>query len=87
MTNDAVSDIQELNLTPTIMVFLTSYRLGDHPYITSANGLGGCGQQNCKWTGGVWSAKLQFFLTFSTIYAKVEWVSGSEKVQNDADVI
>ena len=49
---------------------------GTIPRNTSAKGLGGWGSEKC-----------QFFLMFSTIYADVGWVSGSEKVQKSADVI
>ena len=38
----------------------------DHPYITSAKGLEG-------WVG---SEKLQFWLTFSTVFTLKYWVSG-----------
>ena len=40
-----------------------------------------------KGTGWVGSEKLQFLITFSTIYAEVGWMSESEKVQKYADVI
>ena len=40
-----------------------------------------------KETGWVGSEKGQLLLTFSTIYAEVEWVGGSEKDQKCADVI
>ena len=40
-----------------------------------------------KETGWVGSEKLQFLLMFSTIYADVGWVGGSEKVQKFGDVI
>ena len=39
-----------------------------------------------KGTGWVGSEKWHLLLTFSTIYAGVEWVSGSEKIQKYADV-
>ena len=41
-------------------------------------------QPGTRWVG---SEKWQFLLTFSTIYADVGWVSGSEIVQKYADVI
>ena len=54
------------------------FYLRDHPYITSAKGLGGCG----KWP---------FLLMFSTVFMPIQWmggpVDGSEKVQTYADVI
>ena len=41
-----------------------------------------------KWTGWVGgSEKLQFLLMFSTMYADIGRVGGSEKVQKFADVI
>ena len=40
-----------------------------------------------KETWWVGSEKWQFLLTFSTIYADVGWVGGSEKVQKCADVV
>ena len=40
-----------------------------------------------KMTGLVGSEKWQFLLKFSTIYADVGWVGGSEIVQKYADVI
>ena len=40
-----------------------------------------------KGTGWVGSEKWQFLMMFSTIYADVGWVGGSEKVQKCADVI
>ena len=46
----------------------------DHPYNTLAKGLG----KSIKW---------QFLMKFSTIYANVGLVSGSEKVLNCADVL
>ena len=54
------------------VVLLSPQVLWDHPYITSAKGLGCWGQ---------------FLLTFSIINADVGWVDGSEKVQKCADVI
>ena len=40
-----------------------------------------------KGTGWVGSENWQFLLMLSTIYANVEWVDGSERVQKYADVI
>ena len=42
-------------------------------------------RQQRDWVGGV--EKWQFLLTFSTIYADVGWVIGSEKVQIRANII
>ena len=53
---------------------LTSYRLEDHPYITSANGLGGWarwGQKNCNFY-----ADVQYCLCLSRVG---EWVRKSPK--------
>jgi hypothetical protein len=48
----------------------------DHPYITSANGLGG------------WVRKMAIFAAVQYyIYANVGWMGESEKVQKCADVI
>ena len=40
-----------------------------------------------KGTGWVGSEKWQFLLTFSTVYADIGWLGGSEKVQKWADVV
>ena len=53
---------------------LVNDRLAGHPYITSGTG----------WVG---SEKWHLLLTFSTIYAGVGRMSGSEKIQKCADVI
>ena len=71
------------NISVTLGIFTPKLR--GHPYITSAKELGGWGKDHSSsWVG---SKKLQFLLTFSTIYVGLGWVSGSEKVKKCADVI
>ena len=72
-----------------LFVWFCSVRFGKQSFIFFALfGLGNVPLYYVsKGTGSVGSEKWQFSLTFSNIYADVEWVGESEKVQKCADVI